>query len=90
LATLPQRYGVKKTKNIGFLWSLLFLGGHFFAGAILKWPLQMVGVSLMITLLLILGILSSGKYSSSYFTNFWVEGIPILFAILWWAFESFL
>ena len=90
LATLPQRHGVKKTKNIGLLWSLLFLGGQLFAGAILKWPLQMVGLSLMITLLLILGIFSSSKYSSSYFTNFWVEGIPILFALLWWVFDSFL
>jgi len=44
----------------------------------------------MITLLLIIGIFYSGKHSSSYFTDFWVEGIPILFAFLWWAFESFL
>ena len=90
LATLPQRYGVQKTKNIGFLWSLLFLGGHLFAGAILKWPLQMVGVSLIITLLLIIGVFIPGRHTSTYFTNFWVEGIPILFALLWWAFESFL
>ena len=90
LATLPQRYGVQKTKNIGFLWSLLFLGGHLFAGAILKWPLQMVGVSLIITLLLIIVVFIPGRHTSTYFTNFWVEGIPILFALLWWAFESFL
>ena len=90
LATLPQRYGLQKTKYIGIFWSLLFLGGHLFAGAILKWPIQIVGVSLMITLLLIIGIFYSGKHLSSYFTDFWVEGIPILFAFLWWAFESFL
>ncbi len=79
LSTIPQRIGVGGTKKlglvlIGFFLILPYLNGNF---SLSKW------ISTSVTaLLLAWAILKSNGRESKYFTTFWVEAIPILWAIL--------
>jgi hypothetical protein len=75
LKTLPQRFGITKTKIFGYCLLILFLGLNFFNASLSI-------VSVFISFVSFLSIYFSSKNQSSYFTSFWVESIPILWFIL--------
>ncbi len=77
LNTLPQRYGVAKTKIFGGFATMVF-----FILTFLKKDLSVFELILKGLLFLGLGFLMLGttKRQSRYFASFWVESIPIL----WW------
>ncbi|QLG45993.1 UbiA prenyltransferase family protein [Costertonia aggregata] len=79
LKTLPQRYGVAKTKIIGSFMVLLFFFLSFLKDDLSYRELVAKGV-----LFLILGGLMyvTKRNQSKYFSSFWVEGVPILFLML--------
>lgn len=79
LGTLPQRIGITRTKQIAYVWILLFLGlDYFIRDAWFPAFLMTVGVSFV----LIFSIWYSGIKKSKYFTSFWVESIPIVWFLL--------
>lgn len=74
LMTLPQRFGVMRTKIIGVVFVFLFYVLTF-----LKDDIYVMELVIKTLLLLSLAILmfSFGKNQGRYFASFWVEGIPI-------------
>ena len=77
LRTLPQVVGIKKAKIIGMIWLFLFV--------ILEFLKDELSTSLLITHFIVIAVVMvcitlSRKRTSlkSYFTSFWVEGIPLL------------
>ena len=83
LKTLPQRYGVARTKILGAFATLPFFFLGFFKDSIIM--VDLVGSG---TLFLILGGLMfvTKRNQGNYFASFWVEAIPIL----WWVLLFFL
>ncbi len=79
LKTLPQRYGVTKTKTIGAFMVVIFFFCTFMKDEIPTFELIGKGI-----LFLVLGSLMfvTKRNQSTYFASFWVEGIPILWYIL--------
>lgn len=78
LRTLPQQFGVTKTKFFGSLATLLFFFLTFLKDEISSNELILKGL-----LFLCLGVLmySTKRNQSKYFASFWVESIPIF----WWG-----
>lgn len=78
LKTLPQRFGVEKTKTLG-----LFLTLFFFAVTFLKdeFVVNEILLKLVIALSLAFVLRITNQKKSKYFTAFWVESIPIF----WWV-----
>jgi hypothetical protein len=79
LATIPQRIGIEKTKIIGVLlvvimFLLEFLKDEFWINKTI--------ILALISFLLLMFLMFSSKTQKSYYSGFWVEGIPILWAIL--------
>lgn len=79
LATIPQQIGVKKTKILGMLLLLIFLGLNVFKEEIITIYLYK---EIIMTFILMLFILFSTKYRNTYYTSFWVEALPIFWLIL--------
>lgn len=79
LATIPQQIGVKKTKILGVLLLLIFLGLNIFKEEIITIYLYK---EIIMTFILMLFILFSTKYRNTYYTSFWVEALPIFWLIL--------
>ena len=79
LNTLPQRYGVTKTKILAGFAVLLFFFITF-----LKDDLGVEELILKGILFLILGIIlfSTKRNQSNYFASFWVEAIPVFWFVL--------
>ena len=75
LQTLPQRIGVKWTKYFAFFWFTLylFIEIYFFSN-----PFTWINLSFLFIILLFLFFAS--KINSRYFSDFWLESVPIL----WW------
>lgn len=75
LKTLPQRYGVTKSKIFGALAVVIFFSLTYFKDTISILDSLSKGV-----LFLILGVLMfvTKRNQSKYFASFWVEAIPIL------------
>lgn len=78
LGTLPQRVGIKNTKKLGVLLSVIIVVLQFWISQ------DILQLSSLILTLLILNILLffTKKNQGVYYTAFWVESIPILWAIL--------
>lgn len=79
LQTVPQQIGVKRTKILGSVLMLVFLGlefveGHFY------YSLFLVKVGIALTVFLFLFF--SNEKRSQYYTSFWAESIPIVWLIL--------
>ena len=78
LKTVPQQIGVKRTKIVGSLLLLVFVGLEFldskmdYATLLLK-----MGIAITVFLFLIF----SNEKRSQYYTSFWVESVPIF----WWV-----
>jgi len=83
LATIPQRIGVKNTKILGLL--LLFL-----MVVLEVWKndssIENVMISVGIVLAASLALLCSSKAQSKHYSSFWVESLPIFWAILAYLF----
>lgn len=87
LRTIPQRYGVNKTKIFGGFATILFFSLTFLKDDIQ--PLELISKGI---LFLILGALmyKTSRNQAKYFSSFWVEGIPILWWGIVWGLERYL
>lgn len=74
LQTIPQRIGVKQTKLVGFTYLILYLILEFFKTN------QFILIDLFFVGLIGTFICFSSRNRSKYYSNFWVESIPIF----WW------
>ncbi|WP_336065228.1 hypothetical protein [Mesoflavibacter sp. CH_XMU1404-2] len=79
LATIPQQIGVKKTKILGVLLLLIFLGLNFFKEEIIT---HFLYKEVIMTFILMLFVLFSSKKRNKYYTSFWVEALPIFWLML--------
>lgn len=75
LQTMAQKYGINKTKLFGMLLVIPFMILEF-----LKTNSSIV--SLFIGLVTVIFIHFSSKQRNKYYTNFWVESVPIFWLIL--------
>lgn len=82
LGTFPQRFGVKNTKRIGYVFLLIFVGLTFmiYAGQ------AAFTINIFIAVLVGFLIWKSKINQSRYYASFWVESIPILWFLLLLAF----
>ena len=84
LHTLPQKFGLRPTRWIGylmilFLFPLTFMRVYFTEVE--------VWTRLCLSLILFASIYYARKSQSRYYASFWVESIPLLFwGVLWWAY----
>lgn len=79
LSTIPQKIGVKQTKTIGVLMLILFLFLELFKDEI---TFLSMFILLAITIITGLFLMFSKVEQKSYYSAFWVEGIPIIWLIL--------
>jgi len=82
LRTLPQRYGVERTKRWGYVLALGYLSVALLE---VSAELENIVFSFIITLILILVTYKTEKEQTKYFASFWVEGIPVIMVFTWWA-----
>jgi len=75
LKTIPQKIGVKYTKLYGLLLLLGFFFLEFFKDELLEKNLIVIPLVFIITLLF---IVLATKRQSTYYSSFFVEGIPLL------------
>ena len=80
LKTLPQIIGVKKSKIIGILAIILFFMLSLFY---LNLPNKNILIDLIISTTAIVLLFFSNENQSKYYSSFWVEGVPILWFLLW-------
>ena len=81
LATIPQKIGIRNAKIMGSLLLVMFLLLEFFKD---DPSYNRTSVLFIISVLSILALLLSRKNQSKYFSLFWVESIPIIWALLEW------
>jgi hypothetical protein len=83
LKTIPQSFGIKKTKRLGiFLLTIVLIMEGF------KAPPSAVKISVLVFVcfLVATSLVCAQKKQSKYFTSFWVESIPIVWYLLLFAF----
>ena len=86
LKTIPQQLGVIRSKLLGSsLLILLILITLYKFG--FKTPFSISALLCFVTLLILLNLVNSK--SSKYFTNFWIESLPISWAINFYLFSYF-
>lgn len=78
LKTIPQRVGVKKTKLMGGFLVFIYCNSLFLRDTLMQDELLQKG---FISLLLLFVLLITKQKQSPYFAAFYVEGIPILWAL---------
>lgn len=79
LSTVPQKIGIKATKTIGVLLLILFFFIDFFKDEI---NFLSMFTLLAITVITGLFLVFSKVEQRSYYSSFWVEGIPVFWLIL--------
>lgn len=84
LKTLPQRFGVKRTKQLGYYGILIMvIIGIFRTGLTLQSTFEY-----SITALLLGGLIYLTKREQSkYFSSFWVEGVPVVMVAIRFMFR---
>ncbi|MEO1484831.1 MAG: hypothetical protein AAFU57_03725 [Bacteroidota bacterium] len=80
LQTVPQRLGIQKTVWLGITLSLLVMAMTFLKDSLL---LIEIAANVILTVMLIKILLQMKPSNSKYFAAFWVEGIPIFWALVW-------
>jgi len=75
LNTLPQLFGINRTKVFGVLLVIPFMGLEFFKSS----PSY---IAILIAIITILFIQFTALERSKYYTSFWVESVPILWLLL--------
>lgn len=78
LKTIPQQFGVKKTKILGLLLLVPFYLMELLKNTIHSNNLIVLGIITVVTAVL---IIFSGEKQGKYYSGFWVESLPIL----WWG-----
>ena len=83
LKTVPQQIGVKNTKTLGFVLLVIFSGLEFFNS-----NFQILELQLNFLIAIVIGVFLffSTENRSRYYTDFWVESIPIV----WWLLFLFI
>jgi hypothetical protein len=79
LFTLPHVIGIKKSKIVGIISLLLFLSLDLYRRPYLD---VSIFVIFIITILSMLFVLFSRKDQNKYYSNFWVESIPVFWFLL--------
>jgi len=79
LSTIPQKIGEKQTKTIGTILLILFFLLEFLKE---NYSLKGLLILLMISLLALAFLLYARENQSKYYSGFWVEGIPIYWALM--------
>ncbi len=79
LATIPQKIGVKQTKIMGVLLLLVFFFLEFFKN---EMSTKYIFISALLTIITSLFVMYSKKEQGTYYSSFWVEGLPILWLFL--------
>ena len=79
LSTIPQQIGIKRTKMLGGTLLVIFFLSEFFKDEI---STKAVVESLVVSVVLFLFIIFSRKEQGEYYSSFWVESIPVFWAIL--------
>lgn len=87
MSTLPQKMGIHKAKKVSVLLLVGFFILIFFKT---EYRLEII-LSELIVFIVSLGFITQvNNHKSIYYTAFWMEGIPILWAILLWSLETVL
>ena len=86
LATIPQRIGIKKTKQIGLVLAIVILALEFFKDSISQHHMISLSMILVVTLIF---LKYARKDQKAYYSSFWVESIPIIWLGLYWLLSSF-
>lgn len=81
LRTVPQQIGVKNTKNLGFVLLILFIGFELLNGNINNHFLELK-LNFVIAIAIGFFLFFSNENRSKYYTDFWVESIPIFWFLL--------
>ncbi len=83
LKTLPQVLGVQKSKVLGLLFLMLFLGLEFF-----KSPVSIIQfrTHLIIAILSLVFLFRSTPNQNKYYSAFFVESLPIVWLLLLFIF----
>lgn len=84
LSTIPQKIGVKATKIIGVLLLILFFFIDFFKD---ETSFLSMFILLAITIITGLFLIFSKVEQRSYYSSFWVEGIPVFWLLLLLVFK---
>ncbi|WP_298518810.1 hypothetical protein [uncultured Kordia sp.] len=79
LGTLPQRIGTRRTKQLAYVWIVLFVILEYLIRNNLSTAFF---ITVGIGVLLVFCIWKSSIKKSKYFTSFWIESIPILWFLL--------
>ncbi|MEL0454850.1 hypothetical protein WJN01_01320 [Flavobacteriaceae bacterium SZ-1-7] len=75
LATVPQKIGVKRTKQLGILLLVFVILSEFFKDETsVRFIIPLVAICMVTALFVLFSKMEQGKYYSS----FWVEALPIL------------
>ena len=80
LSTIPQNIGVKGTKILGVCLGIILFFTEFFKNEI---HIKQVIILLLITISSLVVLLFAKKEQGIYYCSFWVEGIPILWLLLY-------
>lgn len=81
LQTIPQKFGIRKAKQLGYVFLLVFL-----LVASYQSKLNLLFIDFFIAVLVGFSIYFASVKNSKYYTSFWVEAIPIF----WWFLLLFL
>lgn len=79
LRTIPQQIGVKNTKRLGYILLFWFIGIRFLNGNLNVQYLELY-LNIVIAIVIGLFLFFITEKKSKYYTDFWVESIPIV----WW------
>ena len=77
LKTLPQLIGISKSKKLGLLLLMLFLGLEFFISDV-----NQLRVTFIIAFISLLFLIRSNTNQNKYYSAFFVESIPIIWLLL--------
>ncbi|MBN8565935.1 MAG: hypothetical protein J0M25_04255 [Flavobacteriales bacterium] len=75
MKTLPQRFGIFKTKLFGIVLLLPFIMLEFFKG---KMEISTLAIAIITALFIVFTTFKRDKY----YTSFWVESVPIIWLVL--------
>ena len=78
LATLPQVFGIKKSKIVGLV-ALLVFDLLYFVGE--DFSIGETGIGIGISLLAAFLILGSKADQNRYYSSFWVESVPMFWLL---------
>jgi hypothetical protein len=84
LATLPQQIGVKRTKIVGVLLLIAFFCLEFFKNNVTWYSLLTLCI---VTLITMVYLVFAKKEQSAYYSSFFVEGLPILWLLIYLFFD---